>query len=145
MFNQHISLTVYRLVSRSASMGDLRHLRGRRSADSALLSVYLHQVLLQREEEEAEEEGREHQSERSGRKNQHSSGEWRRPLIIGSAQQRSHSFNYRNVSSYNGSNDILRKVSPHCSSMNVQQLNFRSSQEYSLFKINFRLHRKQLG
>ena len=40
----------------STSMGHLRHLCGRRSADRVLLPVHLHQVLLPKEEEEAAEE-----------------------------------------------------------------------------------------
>lgn len=56
-------------------MGDIHHLCVRRSADRALLSVHLHQVLLQREEEEAAaEEGREHQPEGRQRENHHISG-----------------------------------------------------------------------
>lgn len=43
------------MVSGSASMGNLHHLRGWCSADSDLLSVHLH-LLLQRKEEAASEE-----------------------------------------------------------------------------------------
>lgn len=43
-------------VPLSASMGNLRNLCGRRSAHPDLLHLHLRQVLLQREEEEAEEE-----------------------------------------------------------------------------------------
>ncbi len=77
-----------RRVSRSTSMGDLRHLCSRCSADSDLLSVYLRQVLLQREEEEAAEEDDEweDQSEWSERKNHFSSGEWQCPLEPSLAQ-----------------------------------------------------------
>jgi len=42
-------------MSRSAAMGDLHHLCGWWPADSALLFVHLHQVLLQRKEEEEAE------------------------------------------------------------------------------------------
>lgn len=61
---------VPRLVSRSASLGGLRHLRGRRPVDPDLLSVYLHQVLLPKMQEEAaaeEEEGRQDRPDRTER------------------------------------------------------------------------------
>lgn len=61
-------------------MGDLHHLCSWRSADSALLPVYLHQVLLQRKEEKEEE--RADQSEGGEWKNNHSPGEWQRPEYL---------------------------------------------------------------
>ena len=61
---------------RSAPVGGLHHLRGRRPADSPLLSVRLHQVLPQGEDEEAAAgEGREDRPEGGERKDHHGSGE----------------------------------------------------------------------
>lgn len=69
------------VVSCSAAVGGLHHLRGRRPADCHLLPVCLHQVLLPREEEEAaEEEGRQDQSDRGQRKIHRFPGEQGRPL-----------------------------------------------------------------
>ena len=66
----------------STSMGHLRHLCGRRSADRVLLPVHLHQVLLPKEEEEAaeEEEGRQSQPDRRRWKILDCPGELQRPL-----------------------------------------------------------------
>lgn len=76
-------MSLTRRDSCSASMGDLCHLCGRRSADPAVLPVHLHQVLLQREEEEAAaEEGREDQPEGRERKNDYGFGEWQQPLDV---------------------------------------------------------------
>lgn len=65
-------------------MGGLPHLRGRRSVDSHLLSVYLHQVLLQKMQEEAaeEEEGRPDRPDRTEWTILLGCGERQRPLEL---------------------------------------------------------------